>query len=182
MCMICIKTITDEDFGLKSIKMNNPRIRYGARGIILNDENKIGILYKRFKNEYKLIGGGIEEDEDPKRAFRRETLEEAGCVIEINECLGTIEEIKSLDNFKQISYIYIASVTENTNNVRLTEKEIGEGAECLWLSIDDAMNKIKECEGKLLPSQYDGEKSIYHTKFIVRRDYEILKYFKKMFI
>lgn len=81
--MKCIKTITDQDFGLYNFKLENPRTRLGARGIVFNEDNKIAILNKQLKNEYKLVGGGIEEDEDPKLAFQREVLEEAGCDIEI---------------------------------------------------------------------------------------------------
>lgn len=66
--MICIKKITDEDFGINSIPFINPRHRWGARGIVFNNENKIAILHKSLKNEYKLIGGGIDENEDPTKA------------------------------------------------------------------------------------------------------------------
>ena len=74
--MNCIKTITDEDFGLKSVKLNNPRTRKGARGIVKRNDGKIALLFKSNMNEYKLPGGGIDENEDPKDAFKREVLEE----------------------------------------------------------------------------------------------------------
>ena len=176
--MICIRKITDEDFGLESIPFVNPRCRLGARGIVFNNENKIAILHKNLKNEYKLIGGGIDENEDPTKAFKRECLEEAGCKIEIDDCLGTVEELKTLDDFKQTSYIYIAHVLEDIGHTDFTEQEKGEGSELLWLNIDDAMNVIKGSEDKLIASKFDSDKSVYHTKFIVRRDYEILKYYK----
>ena len=176
--MICIKKITDEDFGINSIPFINPRHRWGARGIVFNNENKIAILHKSLKNEYKLIGGGIDENEDPTKAFKRECLEEAGYKIEIDDCLGTVEELKTLDDFKQTSYIYIAHVLEDIGHTDFTEQEKGEGSELLWLEINDAMNVIKDSEDKLVASKFDSDKSVYHTKFIVRRDYEILKYYK----
>ena len=69
--MHCIKVLTDKDFNLEVKEFNNPRIRYGARGIVFNDKNQIAILNKANKNEYKLVGGGIEGDEDPMIAFKR---------------------------------------------------------------------------------------------------------------
>ena len=176
--MICIRRITDEDFGLDSIAFVNPRQRWGARGIVFNSENKIAVLYKSIKNEYKLIGGGINEDEDRTKAFKRECLEEAGCKVEIDDCLGTVEELKTLDDFKQTSYIFVAHVVEDVGHTAFTEQEKGEGSELLWLDIDTAMKLIKDSENKVVASKYDSEKSVYHTKFIVRRDYEILKYYK----
>lgn len=171
--MICIKKITDEDFGITSIKMENPRHRLGARGLVFKDE-KVAILNKRLKNEYKLVGGGIEKDEDPATAFQREVLEETGCQIEIVDILGITEEYKSQDNFRQTSYVYVANVINDTGNFNFTQKEIDEGSKLLWLDINDALKLIKESENKLVSSKYE---SVYHTKFIVRRDYDILKYY-----
>lgn len=176
--MICIKKITDEDFGNENKSMVEPRQRFGARGIVFNDEGKIAILFKKAKNEYKLIGGGIDEDEDPTKAFKREVLEETGCLVDIDDCLGTIIEQKSYDNFMQTSYIYVSHIIKNTGETHLTNQEIGEESVCLWLNINEAMDKIKECEDNLIASVYEGNMSVYHTKFIVRRDYEILKYYK----
>lgn len=171
--MNIIKTLTDEDFGITSIKMENPRHRLGARGLVFKDE-KVAILNKQSKNEYKLVGGGIEKDEDPATAFQREVLEETGCKIEIIEFLGITEEYKSQDNFRQTSYVYVANVINNTGNFNFTQKEVDEGSNLLWLDINDALKLIKESENKLVSSKYE---SVYHTKFIVRRDYEILKYY-----
>lgn len=174
--MICIKKITDEDFGLKSVPFNDPRQRIGARGIVFNDEGKIAILNKGKKNEYKLVGGGIEENEDPTKAFKREVMEETGCIVEIDDCLGIIEELKTLDNFKQTSYVYVGHIIEDTKHTSFTQKEIDEGSKLLWLDIDEAMKLIQDSEDKLVASKYEN---VYHTKFIVRRDYTILKYYKK---
>ena len=174
--MKCIKVLTDADFELEIQKLDNPRIKYGARGIVINQDNKIAILNKQLKNEYKLVGGGIEENEDPKIAFKREVLEEAGCNIEIIKGLGTIEEIKSHDNFKQLSYVFVAKVVGKFVEPTYTQKEIDEGSKLLWLNLDDAINKIKNSEKELIGSQYEN---LYHSKFIVRRDYEILKYYKE---
>lgn len=177
--MNCIKVLTDEDFGIKPKIFRKPRIRLGARGIIFNSEHKIAILYKKMKNEYKLIGGGVEASEEPMETFKREALEEAGCVIKIITSLGTIEEHKSQDNFKQTSFVYLAQVVENKNELHLTEQEIGEGSEVLWVDLEEAIDLIKNSENNILPSKFEENMSVYHTKFIVRRDYEILKYYQK---
>ena len=62
-----IVKVTDTDFDIKEINnIEQPRIRFGARGIVLNNEGKIAIIHKVNKNEYKLPGGGIDENEDVK--------------------------------------------------------------------------------------------------------------------
>ena len=174
-----IKKLTDEDFNLKTKEFNNPRYRRGAGGVILNSKNEIAILNKANKNEYKLIGGGIEENEEPTKAFMREALEESGCKVEIDDFLGIIREEKSQDNFIQDSNVYLAHVVEDTNKLDLTAKEKEEGARLVWLNLDDAMKIIKDSEKNLIASKYEN---VYHTKFIVRRDYAILKYYKRHYL
>ena len=174
MCML-IK-ITDEDIGELSKDMNNPRLRLGARGIVIREDGKIAIFNKSNKNEYKLPGGGIEDDENPEEAFKREVLEETGCKIEIINKLGTTEEYKTLDNFKQISYIFVGKVVEDTKQLNVTQKEKDEGAKLIWETPENALKVITESYDKLVASKYE---SVYHTRFIVLRDRKILEYYMK---
>lgn len=174
--MDCIRILTDEDFGLKSIPFNNPRIRYGARGIVIREDGKIAIFNKTKKNEYKLPGGGIDKDEDIREAFKREVLEETGCNVEIIDTLGTIEEHKSLDNFKQISYLFVGKVVNDNNQLYLTEKEKNEGAKVLWVDKEEGLKLITNCLDNLKESEYEN---LYHSKFIVLRDKYILEYYLK---
>ena len=174
--MNCIKIITDKDLGLEPVPFVNPRIRKGARGIVINQDGKIALFNKSKKNEYKLPGGGLENNEDPKTAFKREIMEETGCEVEIIDELGTIEEHKSQDDFKQTSYIFVSRVINDTNQLNLSEKEKAEGAKLLWVDEQEALKLITECYDKLIPSEYEN---VYFTKFIVIRDTEILKYYLK---
>lgn len=177
--MKIIKILTDGDFGIDKKEMTNPKIRIGARGLVFNHMNQIAIINKTLKNEYKLVGGGVDTGENPLTAFKREVLEESGCEVEVEKYLGIIEEHKSQDNFKQISHIFIASVISNTKELNLTKKEVDEGTKLLWLDLDSAIRLIKKCETELIASNYED---LYHSRFIVRRDYEILKYYKKQIL
>ena len=51
MDLIC--KITDENIGEKTIKMENPKLRLGSRGIVVRDDGKIAVFNKSNKNEYK---------------------------------------------------------------------------------------------------------------------------------
>ena len=175
MELIC--KITDEDIGEKTINMENPKLRLGARGIVIREDGKIAIFNKSNKNEYKLPGGGLEGEEKPEEAFKREVLEETGCKVEIIETLGTTEEYKSLNNFKQISYVFVGKVLKDTKQLNVTEKEKDEGAKLLWENPEKALELIKECFDKLVASKYE---SIYSTKFVVLRDSKILEKYIEM--
>lgn len=169
-----IAKITDNDFGLEFCDMKNPQLRKGARGIVIREDGKIAIFNKVNKHEYKLPGGGIEENEKPEDAFYREVEEETGCKIEIIRFLGTIEEYKNRNNFKQISYIFVSKVIEDTKKLHLTQKEKDEGARLLWVKPLDALELIKKCINDLKDSQYED---VYATKFVVLRDRRILEYY-----
>ena len=102
MNIIC--KITDTDIGEEDKELENPRVRLAARGIVIREDGKIAVFNKANKNEYKLPGGGMENDEEPEETFKREVLEETGCIVEVIQSLGVTEEYKSQTNFKQISH------------------------------------------------------------------------------
>lgn len=170
MKLIC--KITDSDIGEEVLKMESPRLRLAARGIVIREDGKIAVFNKSNKNEYKLPGGGIEGEENPEIAFKREAMEETGCEVEIIKQLGTTEEYKSLNNFKQISYVYVGKVIKDTKELHVTEKEKDEGAKLLWETPQKALELITECYNNLIASKYE---SVYSTKFIVLRDRKILE-------
>ena len=176
MNLIC--KITDEDIGEKSVELVNPRLRLGARGIVIREDGKIAVFYKSNKNEYKLPGGGIEGNEPAEEAFKREALEETGCVVEIVEVLGTTEEYKGQANFKQISNVFVGRVIEDTQQLNVTQKEMDEGARLLWVTPEKALELITDCFNKLVKSEYE---SVYSTKFVVLRDRKILEYYIKKY-
>ena len=174
--MKVIAEITDEMFGKDSVPFNNPKIRYGARGIIERKDGLIAVFNKEEKNEYKLPGGGIDEGEEPEQAFIRECLEETGCEIDDINFWWITKELKSLDNFQQVSYVFSAKVIKDTGKLNLTEKEKDEGAKLLWLSPEEALEKIVKCSTELKESKYDN---MYYLQFMNYRDREILKYYIK---
>jgi len=59
----------------------------------------------------------------------------------------------------------------------ITEKEKEEGAEFLFVEINESLNLMKNCYDNLISSKYDD---IYSTKFMVLRDIKILEYYLKM--
>lgn len=166
--------LTDEDFGIEPKEMKDYKLRIAARGIVMRDDGKIAIQYKTQKNEYKLVGGGMEENEDPQMAFKREVLEEAGCVVEIIEQLGVVEEYRSRKNLKQISHIFVAKVTKDTHLLNLDKEEELEGSKLVWLTPEEALKSITECYDVILPSEFDD---LYTTRFVVLRDSKILEYY-----
>lgn len=166
--------ITDEDFGMQLFEENNPVIRLGARGLVFNSKGEVAVFNKTAKNEFKLPGGGIEESEDLKTAFLREVMEETGCMVEIMEFLGVIEEHKTRNNFIQRSYVFVSRVVNDTGELHLTEKEEKEGAQLLWKPINVAFELVSNCKENLIESEYDD---LYKSIFMVERDKRILKYY-----
>lgn len=169
-----IAKVTDKDFNLPFMELDNPSIRYAARSIVLNDDGCVAVFHKKNKNEYKLPGGGVEPGEDKIEALKREVLEEAGCDVEILDYLGETIEEKSKTNFLQISYVYLTKVIENKHQLFLTQKEMDEGGEILWLNLDTAYEKVNDSLNHIIGSKYD---SYYQTLFMVKRDALILKYY-----
>lgn len=120
------------------------------------------------------MGGGIEENENMEEALRREVDEEAGCEIKDIVELGYVEELRTVNNFLQISYVFISRVQKNKKQLNLTKQEQDEGAELCWFLPEIALKKIKECYDKLIPSKYSN---LYNSKMVIKRDEFILEYY-----
>lgn len=174
MNLIC--KLTDSDIGEIYIKTENPKLRLASRGIVIREDGKIAVFNKVNKNEYKLPGGGTENNETAEETFKREVLEETGCIVEVIEHLGTTEEYKGKSNFKQISNVFLGKVIEDTKQLNVTQKEKEEGARLLWETPQKALELITDCFNNLIKSDYE---SVYSTKFVVLRDRKILEYYLK---
>lgn len=168
--------VTDKDFDLKEKEFENPRIRYAARGIVYNNDGKIALLYKKNKNQYKLIGGGKENGEKMEETFIREVIEETGYLVEIKENLGVAVEKKSQDNFIQYSTIFVGKVLKKEQNENYTIEELKDGSCVIWVDIDEAIKLIKKSLSSL---KYIDIKD-YHDLFILKRDILILECYAKM--
>lgn len=172
MNLIC--KLTDNDIGGEYLSLINPNIRISSRGIVIRRDGKIAIFNKSNKNEYKLPGGGSENNESPEETFIREVLEETGCDVDIIEKLGITEEYKCKTNFKQISNIFVGMVKKDNNNLNLTQQEEDEGGKLLWVTPEEGLSLITNCYNKIVESAYED---IYMTKFVVLRDRKILEYY-----
>ena len=168
-----MKTITDLDFNIKPVEFNNLKIRYSARGIVINDERKIALLCKKNINLYKLVGGGLNDNETPIEGFIREVKEEIGAEIGNIKYIGEIHEEKSLDNFIQVSYVYIAKILK-VGKPSFTFEEIIDGSYIEWVYPTLAKKLLTKSLNDVKPSKNDEPLSVYHSKFIVKRDLEIL--------
>ncbi len=171
-----IDIIKDSDIGYEDKPLINPQIRYASRGIVINDDGLIAVFNKVLKNEYKLPGGGQEHLETPIDAFKREVLEETGCTIKDIKEIGIIEEYKSHTHFKQVSNVFVSKVDKQISKLNLTKKEVDEGGSLLWMTLEEALIKMKSCFDNIKPSIYE---SVYITQFIVKRDIRILEYYQE---
>jgi len=124
----------------------------------------IGILYVSKYNYHKLPGGGLDGDEVIKEALKRECLEEIGCGVEIFGELGEIIEYRDKWSLKQHSYCYLANVVGEKGDPDFTQKEIDNGFEIKWVSLDEAIKLLEEDK----PEGYEGG-------FIQIRDRSFLK-------
>ena len=111
-------------------------------------------------------------------------MEETGCEVEITKFLGTIEEHKTANNFKQVSYVFVAKLLNDTHTLHLTEKEKLEGAEFMWATVDESLELIKNSFNNLKASNSNvnltEQESVYMTQFVIKRDEAILNYYKNL--
>lgn len=160
------KDITGEE-NLPGIKYE---VRKGAKAVLLNDKNQVGLMVQNNSQIHKLPGGGFDLDEKPEDALTREVREETGYDCNINNELGLVLEYRDELEQLSISYVYVANVEGEAQQVQLTADEMEMGMRLEWFELDDAI--------KILSNDKPDE---YIPKFIVAREKLVLQYFFDMF-
>lgn len=138
--------------------------RYCVRGIIIRD-GKVATQKGR-AGDYKILGGGMEPDEDIVLALAREVQEESGLVI-IPETIREAGEIfeKREDLYeKGIKYIchtlfYLCDAEEELRETNMTASEIKKGYHLEWATFEEIIK---------------GNKKFMHQPWI-RRDTEFIR-------
>ena len=163
--MDLINEIYEKDIGYNDDNIDIAyKLRKASRSIVLNDSQKIALLYVSKNNYHKLPGGGIEAGEDIKTALNREVMEEAGVKINILGEIGTIIEYRNKHELLQISYCYYSEVKGDIKKPSFTEEETNNGFQLKWVALDEAISILENDK----PDNYLG-------KFIQSRDLLFLK-------
>jgi len=126
------------------------------------------MLFASNYNFHKLPGGGIDPGESRSDALIREVIGEVGSTIEVTGEVGQIVEYRSQINLKQISYCYLGKITSK-GDPSFTDEELSDGFRLEWLSIDEAISKVKNDH----PTNYEGP-------FIQERDLLFLETAKQL--
>lgn len=150
-------------------------LRKATRTVLLNDSNKVALLYVAKDNYHKLPGGGIEKGESIFSALKREVKEEVGANIDILDDIGVIIEYRNgFGKYPtgqiQISYCYYSKVIDELKETSFTEKELSKGFKLKWVPLEKVLNIVKNDN----PENCVG-------KFIHNRDLSFIKRAKEKF-
>lgn len=148
-------------------KINEKCHREASRGVVYFPDGDILMFLKEKIGQYKLPGGGKENNEKPEETFIREVHEETGYRIK------NIQKIGITNEYNQISHIFVAEVDGSADNPHPDEVEIRQGAKCLKMAPKDALLKMKKFIEKY-EGKNDNESLIRYS--IALRDYKILEY------
>jgi 8-oxo-dGTP diphosphatase len=161
-----IRKITDNDILGSAPELLDTISRYGSRGVLVDSQLNVAMMYMSKTKLYKLPGGGVDKGENSKDAFLREIQEETGYEAEIFHELGYIEEHKNRNKFFQFSYCYIAKAHASFCDTKLTDNEIQLGMVVEWMSLDQALAMMND---SVLTC------TDYSSKFMLLRDKTILE-------
>lgn len=132
--------------------------RKACRGIVLDKDNLMPLLFVWKDNYHKLPWWWIEWDEEKIEAFKREILEEAWCEIEeIQEVWSVIERNST---WEQTSYCYIWKVIKKENE-NFTSWEIEKWYLLKWVTIKEALSIIKNDQPTTEWGKWRQERDLY---------------------
>ena len=144
-------TITDQTFNTNASEMDtaNFRQRKAARCVVFDSEGKVGLIYSKRYNYYKIAGGGIEEGEDIAEALKREIKEELGVGVKVDGEVGEIFESRGLYKKLQTSYCYYGHIVGEKGEPHFDEEETKEQFETVWVADIDEAIKLTKSDGNM---------------------------------
>ena len=165
-------TIDLKDYDSSLEKFYRPSVR----GIILDPNSKVAMIYSEKYHFYKFPGGGIEGDETHLETLKREIKEETGMILkpesvrEFGEVLLTQKMQKDNKDviLVQYNYYYLCE-TENDIDVQsLDDGEKEAGFVLKFVSIDEAIRTNNNFQGEPI------------KKYIVERENRVLELVKTL--
>ena len=147
--------------------------REASRGVVYFSDGDILIFLKEKIGQYKLPGGGKENNEKPEETFIREVHEETGYRIK------NIQKVGIANEYVQISHVFIAEPDGDADDFHPDEAKIKQGAKYLKMNPKDALLKMR----KFIDEYKDknGNESLIQY-YITLRDYNILEYIYNNFL
>lgn len=140
--------IDTKDYDINGTIFSRP----SARGIIIRD-GKLAMIHSLKLDYYKFPGGGIEKNEDKKRALMREVLEEAGLTVipqTIKE-YGMVHRIQKGDYedvFIQDNYYFLCDVEDVMQEQKLDDYEKDERFTLEYVTPDQVIATNHACSYK----------------------------------
>ncbi len=145
--------------------------RIAVRWIVENNEGKIAMIYVHSKWGHTLPGGGAEWA-GVIEAIEKEIMEEIGARLKDIVVLWVVREHSHHIPLINNSYIFSAKVDGEIGELHLSDDEMEDGHEVVWMSIDDAVSLLQK---QLL--DIDGE-SNRRGVFVTQRDLYALQEYK----
>jgi len=134
---------------LEDYKLSLPKKRMASGVIIRNAKGEMLVLKTTYKDHWEIPGGVIEENESPRQAAERETLEEIGLSITITRCLITHYRSALDKQNENIMFIFDGNVINDISELKLDGKEISEAR---FVSFQDAVSLVGERLASRLPA------------------------------
>lgn len=135
-------TIDSKDYDPAWEKFYRPSVR----GIILNKNHEIALIYSQKFHIYKFPGGGIEPGEDHLTALAREINEETGMTLipESVQEFGEVLRIQGSGKIKdtiliQENYYYLCQTTGEIHEQHLDESEKAADFILKFVTLDEAI-------------------------------------------
>jgi ADP-ribose pyrophosphatase YjhB (NUDIX family) len=167
------KDIYPEKTAIKNVEYSD---RITVKAIVLDEKNNIALIGNKQNKFLQLPGGGVEKDDykDLKKCLIRECSEEIGCVINIFDEIGYIDDYRPRDKKHCINYCYVVQVLGQKGDPKYTENEIKIGMHTKWFTMKEAFDVFRQQKKEL----ETGRVTFYNTGFNIVRDLLFLEYAK----
>ncbi len=146
--------------------------RVTVKAIVRNEAGLYGFVTNPVHDCILLAGGGAESP-DLQKEVLRECDEELFCEVEVIGTIGTAHEFRNRNGVEYETACYVAKAVGEAHEDTRTDDEKKNGLYPVWLSGDEALQKMKMQEEKVRAR----EVAFYNTAFNIIRDLRFFEIF-----
>lgn len=138
------------------------RTRIAVRAVVVDGENNVGILHSQKLDYLELPGGKVEVGESREGAIVRECKEEIGSDVTPVQGLGVTKEYRRVTERINESTGFLSKViAKNIDFIPDGEDEAKFDMEVIWISIDEAIQRLKESKSEEVATQQAFLRDLY---------------------
>ncbi|MFG3339806.1 NUDIX domain-containing protein [Glycomyces sp. NPDC048151] len=133
-----------------------PKVVVSAGALFTDDVGRVLVVKPNYRDHWLFVGGGLDEDETPEQACRREVKEEIGLDVEVGRLLVVDWTLPSRERPLPLLVFLFDGGAIRPEQIRLDGDELDEFR---FVPVDEALNLLSRSGRRRLPVALEAKRT-----------------------